>query len=96
MAKPAETSLSLRNGFRLAKNAHLYHSPSHISSRFGRRLRKLRLERNLTQMEMAVDFGFNRTYISNLERGRNSATLPQLEVFALGFQVSLSELLDSL
>jgi DNA-binding XRE family transcriptional regulator len=96
MTNPAEATPSRGSRSRLAKNAHLYHSPSHIGSRFGRRLRKLRLERNLTQMEMAVAFGFNRTYISNLERGRNAATLPQLEVFAIGLQVSLSELLDTL
>jgi DNA-binding XRE family transcriptional regulator len=81
---------------RLPKNDHLYHAPSHVSSRFGTRLRQLRLQRNLTQMQMAVHFGINRTYISNLERGRQSITLNLLEIFALGLEMSLSDLLQDI
>ena len=64
-----------------------------VSSRFGLRLRQLRRDHNMTQLRMAVDFGIDRTYISDVERGRKSISLPMLEVLALGFQLSLSELL---
>lgn len=64
-----------------------------VSSRFGLRLRQLRLNRNMTQLRLAVEFGIDRTFISDVERGRKSISLPMLEVLALGFQVSLSELL---
>lgn len=64
-----------------------------VSSRFGLRLRQLRRDHNMTQLRMAVEFGIDRTYISDVERGRKSISLPMLEVLALGFQVSLSELL---
>ncbi len=64
-----------------------------VSSRFGLRLRQLRRDHNMTQLRMAVEFGIDRTYISDVERGRKSISLPMLEVVALGFQVSLSELL---
>lgn len=64
-----------------------------VSSRFGVRLRQLRREHNLTQLRMAVDFGIDRTYISDVERGRKSISLPMLEVLALGFELTLSELL---
>ena len=64
-----------------------------VSTRFGRRLRELRRERNLTQLRMAVDFGIDRSYISDVERGRKSISLPILEVLALGFRLTLSELL---
>ena len=64
-----------------------------VSSRFGVRLRQLRRERNLTQLRMAVDFGIDRTFISDVERGRKSISLPMLEVLALGLRMSLSELL---
>lgn len=67
--------------------------PLDVSSRFGARLRQLRRERNMTQLRMAVDFGIDRTFISDVERGRKSISLPMLEVLALGFQLSLSELL---
>ena len=64
-----------------------------VSSRFGLRLRELRRLRNLTQLRVATDFGIDRTFISDVERGRKSISLPMLEVLALGFHLSLSELL---
>lgn len=67
--------------------------PLDVSSRFGVRLRELRRDRQLTQLRMAVEFGIDRTFISDVERGRKSISLPMLEVLALGFQLSLSELL---
>jgi len=36
---------------------------------FGKRLRELRIERNLSQGELADRCGSNRPFISNLERG---------------------------
>lgn len=47
----------------------------------------------MTQTSMAARFGIDRTYLSDVEGGRKSASLPTLEVFALGFGLSLSELL---
>ncbi len=70
-----------------------YYLPKDVGSRFGVRLRELRRERNLTQLRMAVDFGIDRSFISDVERGRKSVSLPMLEVIALGFQLSLSDLL---
>ena len=70
-----------------------YFLPLDVSSRFGVRLRQLRRDRQMTQLRMAVDFGIDRTFISDVERGRKSISLPMLEVLALGFQLSLSELL---
>ena len=67
-----------------------------VTSRFGQRLRQLRRERNLTQLDMAVTFGIDRSFISDVERGRKSMSLPMLEVVALGLQVSLSDLLRDL
>jgi len=64
-----------------------------VSSRFGVRLRELRRERNLTQLRMANDFGIDRSFISDVERGRKSISLPMLEVIALGMKMTLSELL---
>lgn len=68
--------------------------PRDIQSRMGQRLRELRRERQLTQLRMAVDFGIDRTFISDVETGRKSISLPFLEVIALGLKMSLSELLE--
>lgn len=67
--------------------------PRDVASRFGRRIRELRHAKGMTQMQVAVHFGIDRTFISDVERGRKSVCLPTLEVFALGFGVSLSDLL---
>jgi ribosome-binding protein aMBF1 (putative translation factor) len=64
-----------------------------VSARFGRRLRELRRARNMTQLCMAVDFGIDRSFISDVERGRKSISLPMMEVIALGLEMSLSDLL---
>ncbi len=67
-----------------------------ISSRFGVRLRELRHEKKLTQLRMAIEFGIDRSYISDVERGCKAVSLPMLEVMALGFDLSLSELFRNL
>ncbi len=70
--------------------------PRDIASRFGRRVRELRHARQMTQIEVAVTFGIDRTFISDVERGKKSVCLPTMEIFALGFGVSLSDLLHGL
>ena len=57
-----------------------------VSRRFGRRLRS----------DMARRFGIDRSFISDVERGRKSISLPMLEVLALGLDLSLSELFRDL
>ncbi|WP_396271096.1 helix-turn-helix domain-containing protein [Granulicella paludicola] len=42
---------------------------------------------------MAVDFGIDRSFISDVERGKKSISLVFLDVIALGLKVELSELL---
>lgn len=64
-----------------------------ITERFGLKVRKLRVERNLTQTRMAEEFGMDRTFLSDLECGRKSLTLPTLARLAQGFGITLSELL---
>lgn len=67
-----------------------------VSIRFGERVKELRLEHKLTQMEMATRFGLDRSYLSDLERGRKSISLAMIEVVAMGFEISLSELFRGL
>ena len=73
-----------------------YFLPRDVSSRFGRRLRLLRTERKLTQLQLAIDLGIDRSFISDVERGRKSISLTLLEVVAIGMNMSLSELLKDL
>src|ERR1700731_3735781 len=64
-----------------------FYLPIDVSSRFGARLRELRRERNMTQLRMATEFGIDRSFISDVERGRKSISLPMLEVIALGMNM---------
>lgn len=65
-----------------------------VTGRLGQRIRRLRVERNMTQTRMAEEFGLDRTYLSDLECGRKSVTLPTLDTIARGFKMSLSELFE--
>ena len=78
------------------RNPHNYYLPMDVSSRFGVRLRQLRRERNMTQLQMATGFGIDRTFISDVERGRKSISLQLLEVIAIGLHMSLSDLLKDI
>lgn len=95
-ASPQAGPIVVEEGRRAPRDGTLYFSPSHISSRFGVRLRELRRQRNLTQVRMSVDYGIDRSYLSDLERGRKSISLQFLEVIALGMQMSMSELVKDL
>ena len=65
-----------------------------IASRFGRRLRELRLSRGYTQVELDSLAGPDRTFISEIENGHKEPTLHKLEEFADAFSMTVSELLD--
>jgi DNA-binding XRE family transcriptional regulator len=67
-----------------------------IGSRFGLRLRDLRRAKQMTQMDMAVTFGIDRSYISDVECGKKGVSLATLEVIALGLRMELSDLLKNL
>ena len=61
---------------------------------FGKRIRQLRTERNLSQEELAELTGFHRTYIGMVERGERNISLSNIGVFAKTFEMSVSGLMD--
>jgi transcriptional regulator with XRE-family HTH domain len=61
---------------------------------FGRRLRHARQARSLTQEQLADSSGFDRTYISLLERGRRNLSLLNLVALAKALRIHPSELLQ--
>lgn len=56
----------------------------------------LRRARGLTQLDMAVTFGIDRSYICAVESGKKGVSLATLEVIALGLNLELSDLLGQL
>jgi transcriptional regulator with XRE-family HTH domain len=67
-----------------------------IGERFGVRLRRLRKARGWTQVRAAEEFGIDRSYISDMERGKKNVCLPTMEVLAQGFGISLAQLVRGL
>jgi transcriptional regulator with XRE-family HTH domain len=71
-------------------------STQNITARFGDRLRQFRQEHGWTQVVMAEKVGIDRSYISDMERGKKNVCLPTLEVLAQAFGVTISKFLKGL
>ena len=67
-----------------------------IAAAFGRRVRQLRIEHDLTQEELAEAAGLHPTFVSNIERGYRVPTLPTVVRLASGLAESLCRLVDDL
>lgn len=62
----------------------------------GLRIKKLRGELGLSQEEFADKCGFDRTYISMIERGKRNISLSNLYRVAAGLGVSVSKLTEGI
>lgn len=58
------------------------------------KVRRLRLERGMTQQSLAFATGLSMTGIQKVEQGRHEPLLPTLRVLAKALGVSMAELLD--
>lgn len=54
-----------------------------------RNLRKFRVERGISQENLAVDAGIDRTYVSRLERGLENPTVAVLERLAHALTIEI-------
>lgn len=66
-----------------------------ILRRFGKRLRKLRKKRGMSQEELGFQADLHRTYIGSIERGRQNMSLRNIEKLAKTLKISLSEMFRS-
>ena len=62
--------------------------------KLGENLRKLRLKKNMSQVDLANALSVDRAYISNIENGRMNPTLSTLEKIAGALGISIKELVD--
>lgn len=65
-----------------------------IRARIGWNLRRLRRERALTQEDFATDSGFDRGYISGIERGVRNPSALVLARLAAALDVDVEALVD--
>jgi len=59
---------------------------------FGARLRRLRLERDLTQERLALEAGFDRSFLVDVEAGHHSLMLDRVFDLATALDVPMAEL----
>ena len=62
-----------------------------IKEQVGKRIKELRLAKNMSQEDFAFKCGLDRTYITSLERGKRNVSLINLEKIANAFEMSLSD-----
>lgn len=62
----------------------------------GMRIRKLRNGLGISQEEFAERCGFDRTYISMIERGKRNMSFSNLSKIASGLDVSVSQLTEGI
>ena len=65
-----------------------------VRQRLGKNLRRLRLEKKLGQEKFALEYGFDRTYISGIERGVRNPTIVIVQKLADALGVPIGELLS--
>lgn len=64
-----------------------------ISTRFGKRVKKIRVEKKLSQGDLAKIVNVHPTDISGIERGKRNMSLKNIERLAKALGVSTNELL---
>jgi transcriptional regulator with XRE-family HTH domain len=63
------------------------------SKKLGENLKKLRMEKNISQTEIAKALDVDRSFVSNIENGKTNPTLSTITNLAKVLGVSASELL---
>ena len=64
-----------------------------ITVAFGKTIRRLRLDRALTQEQLGFEAGLRRTYISSLELGEKEPSLKTVEKLSDAFGLPISKLI---
>lgn len=67
---------------------------STLRVKFGRRLRQLRRQKDLTQEQLAEAIGVSVEFLSNMERGINGPSFETLDRLAATLNVSVKTLFD--
>jgi transcriptional regulator with XRE-family HTH domain len=63
------------------------------AQKFGENMKKIRLEKGMSQGDICRALGLDRAYISNVENGKQNLTLSTMEKVAKVLGVSLDQLL---
>ena len=64
-----------------------------IKRQFGERVRKLRKQRDWMLVELSVETGLGRVFLSNLENGKHEPKLGTVKKLANAFGLTISQLM---
>ena len=64
-----------------------------LAVQFGMRVKYLRLQRKMSQEDLALEINVSKNYISDIECGRRNPTLKIMNKIAKGLKVDLATLL---
>ena len=62
------------------------------SKKLGKNLKMIRTRKSITQIEIANILGADRSFVSNIENGKNNPTLSTISSLAKALEVSVDEL----
>lgn len=62
-----------------------------IKKKFGEKLKKLRLERGLSQEGLANEANLDRTYIPGIEKGERNVSITVIEKLAIALKVEIRD-----
>jgi len=62
------------------------------AKKLGKNLKKIRTQKNIAQTEIAKILGVDRSFVSNIENGKNNPTLSTITNLAKALKVSVDEL----
>ena len=63
---------------------------------FGRRVKELRIERDLTQSELAEKVGLSHNFIGMVERGERNTSVDKIFKLAKAFDIKLAQFFETL
>ena len=59
---------------------------------FGKRIKKLRKEKGLSQEKFALNINMDRTYLASVEQGKRNISIINIEKIAKGLEIDLETL----
>jgi len=60
-----------------------------LNAEIGRRLKKYRVEKGISQMKLGLQIGLDRTYIAKVENGDGNVSVNNLAKIAAGLDITL-------
>ena len=63
-----------------------------ITTKFGNRIKQIRLSKGISQEKIALSIEMDRTYYASVENGKRNISIVNIEKIAKGLEVPLEEL----